>query len=105
MIRPNPFLKIDVAEKLASLLIPTAHRQPPNRFGESESLNQPDRDPLLQQPASAHDRAVVSIQLGLLHVRPDTCSFLSCPQPASWSLFASAGYRQFLRTTTAGLFI
>jgi hypothetical protein len=26
MIRPNPFLKIDVAEKLASLLIPTPHR-------------------------------------------------------------------------------
>src|SRR5262245_39312695 len=51
MIRPNPFLKIDVAEKLASLLIPTPHAQSPNRFGESESLNQPNRDLLLQQPA------------------------------------------------------
>ena len=27
MIRPNPLLKIDVAEKLASPLIPTPHQQ------------------------------------------------------------------------------
>jgi hypothetical protein len=47
MIRPNPFLKIDVAEKLASLLIPTRIAQ----FGESESLDQPTRDLLLQRPA------------------------------------------------------
>jgi len=33
MIRPNPFLKMNVAEKLASLLI-HPHRPPQNRFGE-----------------------------------------------------------------------
>jgi hypothetical protein len=32
--RPNPFLKMNAAEKLASLLIPTPHRPPPNRFGK-----------------------------------------------------------------------
>ena len=35
-----------------TLLIPTPHRLPPNRFGEV-TVNQPNRDLLLQLPASA----------------------------------------------------
>jgi hypothetical protein len=51
MIRPNPLLKIDVAEKLASPLILTPHHLTSESLRESESLNQPNRDLLLQQPA------------------------------------------------------
>ena len=57
MIRPNPLLKVDVAEKLASPLIPTPHHLTSESFGRSESLNEPNRDPLLQQPASREFKA------------------------------------------------
>ena len=46
MIRPNPLLKSSPVRSS-----PPRIAQPPNRFGESESLNQPNRDLLLQQHA------------------------------------------------------